>query len=73
MTLLIISTFYRVQILQGLGVGIDEVEVVLQPRHLALVPRRPQLTQAGDLVDQLFLLADPERAIEEDIKVSKAC
>ena len=54
-------TFGRVQALEGLRVGVDEVEVVLQPRHLALVPRRPQLTQTRDLVHKLLLLADPQR------------
>ena len=58
-------TFGGVQVLECLRVGIDEVEVVLQPRHLALVPRRPQLAQPGDLVHELLLLADPKRTTAE--------
>ena len=60
-----LPTFDRVQALQRLRVGVDEVEVVLQPRHLALVPRRPQLAQPGDLVHELLLLADPKRTTAE--------
>ena len=35
------NTFVVIQILQGCGVHVDEIQMVLQPRHLASVPRGP--------------------------------
>ena len=61
------TTSVAVQFLQGLRVCVDDVEVILQPSHLALVPRGLQLAQAGNLVDQLLLLADPQRPGEKEV------
>ena len=51
------------QVLQLVSVGVDEVEVVLQPGHLTGVPGLLQLSQPGDLVHQLLLLTDPQRPV----------
>ena len=50
-----------IEVLEGLRVDVDEVEMILQPPHLTSVPGRFQFTQTGNLVDQLLLLADPQR------------
>ena len=49
-----------IEVLQGRGVGVDQVEMVLQPAHLRGVPGLPQLPQPRYLVHQLPLLGDPE-------------
>ena len=49
-----------IEVLEGLRVDVDEVEMILQPPHLTSVPGRFQFAQTGNLVDQLLLLADPQ-------------
>jgi hypothetical protein len=56
-----LRTFVAVQVFQGLGVGVDDVQVVLEPRHLAVVPGGFELPEGRHLMNQLLLLADPQR------------
>ena len=55
-----VVTLLGVEVLQGLRVAVDDVEVVLEPGHLTFVPRGFQLAKTSDLVDEFLLFANPQ-------------
>ena len=53
------------QVFQRLRVRVDDFQVVLQPGHLAFVPRGLEFAESGNLVNELLLLADPQRTVKK--------